>query len=76
VFQARWAEEDRYLVRTGPLRLPDTVNVAIVGAGEGRSTVALYARSQGVLTDFGHNRARLARWLARIEDLARAEARP
>ncbi|MCJ2010244.1 hypothetical protein [Methylobacterium sp. J-092] len=73
-FQARWAEEDRYVVRSEWLRLPDTVAVAILGAGEGRSTLALYARPQFGLLDAGGNRARLERWLDRIEGLARAEA--
>ncbi|TXN54585.1 DUF1499 domain-containing protein, partial [Methylobacterium sp. WL6] len=73
-FQARWAEEDRYVVRSEWLRLPDTVAVAILGAGEGQSTLALYARPQFGLLDAGGNRARLERWLDRIEGLARAEA--
>ena len=72
VFHARWAEEDRYVARSAWLRRPTTVSVAVIGAGEGRSTLALYARSQGPLPDLGGNRARLARWLERIA--ARAEA--
>ncbi len=74
VFQDRWAEEDRYVARSALLRLPDTVVVAIIGAGEGRATLALYGRPQVAAMDLGGNRARLARWLARIEALARAEA--
>ena len=73
-FQDRWAEEDRYVARSAWLRLPDTVAVAIVGAGEGRSTLALYARPQFGVLDAGGNRARLERWLDRIADRARAEA--
>ena len=73
-FQARWAEEDRYVVRSEWLRLPDTVAVAIVGAGEGRATLALSARPQFGLLAAGGNRARLDRWLDRIEERARAEA--
>ncbi|WP_187278784.1 DUF1499 domain-containing protein [Methylobacterium sp. WL12] len=72
-FQARWAEEDRYVVRSEWLRLPDTVAVAIVGAGEGRSTLVLYACPQFGVLDAGGNRARLERWLDRIEGLARTE---
>ena len=74
VFRARWTEEDRYVVRSKTLRLPDTVAVTVIGAGEGRATLALYARSQVALIDLGGNRARLARWLGRVESLARAEA--
>lgn len=73
-FQARWAEEDRYVVRSEWLRLPDTVAVAILGAGEDRATLALHARPQFGIADAGANRARLERWLARIENLARREA--
>ncbi|AWN41175.1 DUF1499 domain-containing protein [Methylobacterium durans] len=71
VFQARWAEEDRYVTRSFWLRLPDTINVAIIGAGEERSTLALYSRSQVALHDLGGNRARLVRWLERIAAKAR-----
>ncbi|WP_238296767.1 DUF1499 domain-containing protein [Methylobacterium soli] len=74
VFSARWSEEDRYLARSALLRRPDTINIAILGAGEGRSTLALYSRSQVALADFGSNRARLARWLARIGEKVRDEA--
>ena len=74
VFSARWSEEDRYLARSAILLLPDTINVAIFGAGEGRSTLALYSRSQVALADFGSNRARLARWLARIGEKVRHES--
>lgn len=73
-FQARWADEDRYVTRSPWLRLPDTTAVAILGAGEGRSTLALYARPQFGFGDGGGNRARLERWLGRIAVLARAEA--
>lgn len=73
-FRARWAEEDRYVVRSPWLRLPDTMAVAIVGAGEGRATLALSARPQFGVLDFGRNRARLERWLARIAARAEAEA--
>lgn len=72
VFQARWAEEDRYVARTRTLRLPDTINVAILGAGQGASTFALYSRSQIGALDFGANRARVERWLGRIGERARS----
>jgi uncharacterized protein (DUF1499 family) len=66
VFAERWAEHDRFVARSKVLRFPDTIDALIVGQGEGRSTVALYSRSQIGLYDFGVNRARLRRWLDRI----------
>jgi uncharacterized protein (DUF1499 family) len=70
VFAERWAEHDRYLARSRVLRFSDTIDVLIVGQGEGRSTLALYSRSQIGLYDFGVNRARLRRWLVRIGAIA------
>jgi uncharacterized protein (DUF1499 family) len=59
-------EQDRYLVRTRFLRFPDTVDVKVIDRGEGRSTLALYSRSQIGRADFGVNRKRVQRWLDRI----------
>ena len=58
---------ERFLVRTRFYRFPDTVDAQVVPAGEGRSTLALYSRSQVGRYDFDVNRARLSRWLAAIE---------
>jgi Protein of unknown function (DUF1499) len=58
--------QERYLQRTPLLGFPDTIVVRFMSAGEGRSTVALYSRSQVGRRDFGANRARLERWLARL----------
>lgn len=69
-FESNWGEEDRYLARSRIMRYPDTINVQIVGQGEGRSTLALYSRSQIGLSDFGVNRARIERWLKRIGEIA------
>ena len=66
---------DRYLLRSRLLRFPDLVDVRILPQGEGRSTLALYARSRIGYWDFGVNRARLARWLKRIGAIA-AQATP
>ena len=57
---------ERFLVRTRLYRFPDTVDAQVVPAGEGRSTLALYSRSQIGCSDLGANRARLERWLRRI----------
>jgi uncharacterized protein (DUF1499 family) len=62
--------QDRFLVRTRFMRFPDTVVAHVFARGEGRSTVALYSRSQIGRSDFGVNLRRLKRWLERISGLA------
>lgn len=54
---------DRYVVRTPLMRYPDTVDVLVLPAEGGRSTVALYSRSQIGHGDLGANLARIRRWL-------------
>jgi uncharacterized protein (DUF1499 family) len=76
VFSARWAEEDRYVVRSQLLRFPDTVNVRILGAGDQGSTLTLYSRSQIGYSDMGVNERRLRTWLAAIEERVREVAQP
>lgn len=63
-------EQDRYLVRTRLMRFPDTVVVQVFDRGQDASTLALYSRSQIGRSDFGVNRRRLERWVARIRVLA------
>jgi uncharacterized protein (DUF1499 family) len=60
----------RYIQRTRVMRFPDTVNVRFIDLGEGRSTIALYSRSQLGESDFGENRARIQRWLSKLEKVA------
>ncbi len=74
VYSARYEEADRYLVRTALMRFPDTVSVRVLGAGPGRSQLALYSRSQLGHSDMGANRARIERWLEEIAEKAAAEA--
>ena len=62
--------QDRYLVRTRLMRFPDTVVAEALARGEEHSTLALYSRSQIGRSDFGVNRGRLERWVARIGPLA------
>ena len=62
----------RYVQRTKILRFPDTICVRFIDLGEGRSTIALYSRSQFGLSDFGVNRARISRWLEKLEKEAPA----
>jgi uncharacterized protein (DUF1499 family) len=57
----------RYVQRTKILRFPDTVNVRLIDLGDGRSTIALYSRSQLGESDFGVNRARIERWLEKLQ---------
>ncbi len=65
--------QDRFLARTLFFRFPDTVNAEVVPRGESAATLALYGRSQIGGSDFGVNRARLARWLTKIEQRLNAE---
>jgi hypothetical protein len=74
VFTDRWGEQDRYVARTAWLRCPDTVVVEIVGRGEGRSSLALYIRSQAGCPVPATSRSRLTRWLDGIAAAAGTEA--
>jgi uncharacterized protein (DUF1499 family) len=56
----------RYIQRTKLMRFPDTIVVRFLDLGEGRSTLALYSRSQLGESDLGVNRARLTRWLDKL----------
>lgn len=56
----------RYVQRTKIMRFPDTIIVRFIDLGEGRSTIALYSRSQLGESDFGVNRARIERWLEKL----------
>ncbi|MET7247955.1 hypothetical protein ABZT49_31845 [Methylobacterium sp. EM32] len=74
VFTDRWGEQDRYVARTAVLRCPDTVTVEIVGRGEGRSSLALYIRSQAGCPVPASSHGRLTRWLDGIAAAAGTEA--
>src|SRR5262245_46165454 len=52
---------DRYVQRSALLRFPDTIVVRFFDRPGGRSTLALYSRSQLGHGDMGVNRARLER---------------
>jgi uncharacterized protein (DUF1499 family) len=56
---------DRYVQRTPLMRFPDTIDVKVIELGEARSTLAIYSRAQIGYRDFGVNRARIDRWLAK-----------
>ena len=61
---------DRYVGRSRLLRIPETIDVKIIDPGAGRSTLAMYSRSQVGRGDLGGNRKRLKRWLERAVRLA------
>jgi uncharacterized protein (DUF1499 family) len=66
--------QDRYVVRTRLMRFPDTVDIRILDLGEGRSTLAIYSRSQIGSSDFGTNRKRIKRWVDGIAERAEKES--
>ena len=64
------AGTERYVQRSALLGFPDTIVVRYLDLPGGRSTLALYSRSQLGHSDLGANKARLERWLARIASAA------
>jgi uncharacterized protein (DUF1499 family) len=46
---------------------PDTISALFRSEEEGRSTLAVYSRSQYGYWDFGVNRRRVLTWLAELE---------
>ena len=75
VEQAAWEDggfTQRYVQRSKIMRFPDTISVRFIDLGEGRSTIALYSRSQLGEGDFGVNRARIERWLKKLSKEAPA----
>ena len=63
---ARGKNHARYLARSGVLRFPDPIDVVVIERGANQPRLALYSRGQLGHGDLGVNRARIARWLARI----------
>ncbi len=61
---------DRYIQRSALMGYPDTIVVKFFDLPEGRSTIALYSRSQLGHGDMGVNRARIERWLAKLGEYA------
>ena len=60
---------ERYVQRSVLLGFPDTVVVRYIGQSQGRSTLAMYSRSQLGRSDLGVNKARLERWLAKLRQV-------
>lgn len=59
---------DRYVQRSEGLRFPDTIVVRYLDLPNGRSTVAIYSRSQIGRHDLGANHTRIERWLDKLSD--------
>jgi uncharacterized protein (DUF1499 family) len=57
---------DRFVQRSEKLRFPDTIVVRYLALPGGRSTIAIYSRSQLGRADFGVNSARVERWLSKL----------
>jgi uncharacterized protein (DUF1499 family) len=64
------AMTDRYIQRSKLMRFPDTIVVRFFDRPQGRSTIALYSRSQLGKGDMGVNRARIERWLSNLDTYA------
>jgi uncharacterized protein (DUF1499 family) len=64
---------DRYIQRSAVLGFPDTVVVRFLDRPGGRSTLALYSRSEFGRSDLGVNKARVIRWIARLGERVPAE---
>lgn len=57
---------ERYVQRSERLGFPDTIVVRYLEEPGGRSTIAIYSRSQIGRSDLGANKARIERWLAKL----------
>lgn len=51
------------------LRFPDVITIEYVALGPDRSSLAIYSRARYGRGDFGVNRRRLLRWLARLQEV-------
>jgi uncharacterized protein (DUF1499 family) len=58
---------DRYVQRSQRMRFPDTIVVRYIALPDGKSTVAIYSRSQLGRNDLGVNLARIERWLEKLQ---------
>ena len=57
----------RILQHTRLMRFPDTIDIAVLPVVENQSTLAIYSRSLVGRGDLGVNRARIERWLAKLD---------
>jgi uncharacterized protein (DUF1499 family) len=61
-----------WIQRSALFRFPDLITVEFVALAPDRSSLALYSRARYGRSDFGVNRARVLRWLARLQQIAGA----
>jgi uncharacterized protein (DUF1499 family) len=66
IYAGRWDDHDRYLARSRVFRFPDTIDVLVIERAANQATLAIYSRSQIGRSDLGVNRARIERWLSRV----------
>lgn len=66
----RDALQARWVFRTPRMRYPDTLDVKVIPAGVGRSTLIIYGRARIGLRDFGTNRRRIEGLLAALSTRA------
>jgi len=60
----------RILQHTRLMRFPDTIDIEVLPAADNRATLAIYSRSLVGRGDLGVNRARIERWLAKLDAAA------
>ena len=60
----------RILQHTRLMRFPDTIDIEILPVADNQSTLAIYSRSLIGRGDLGVNRARIERWLAKLDAAA------
>jgi hypothetical protein len=63
-----------YIQHTPLLRFPDIVTVEFSALGPARSSLAVYSKARYGRSDFGTNRRRVERWLAKLADVAHSGA--
>jgi uncharacterized protein (DUF1499 family) len=64
----------RILQHTRLMRFPDTVDIEVLPVGDNQSTLAIYSRSLIGRSDLGVNRARVERWLAKLDTNSATDA--
>jgi hypothetical protein len=63
----------RFVQYSGPLHIPDTIDIAAFPAGDGKSTLAIYSRRVLDIDDDGVNIARVKRWLEKLSTQVRGQ---
>ena len=57
----------RFVQRTPYLKFPDTISVRFIPVSAGKSTLAIYSRSQIGCSDLGANEKRVKHWLSLLD---------